>query len=258
MTHHGDRRSRRRLILGVFFVGGFLVAFSPWPIRNEIQFHQAWPLGTRVDRYSAPVPFYAGYHDWLGTWGTDAEVYPKASWCFFDPTCLPTIGTYPAEAFDGDQNRPYREYVEHDMALLKTCDAIAMLPGWDGPNARGSVWERAVAQLLGLAVYDALAVVAVEIVAPKRQPETALQEAQRLVHGDRGAAYGHPIDDYARTGRMWGAILGIRDIDPRLCCLMMAAVKISREVNAPKRDNRVDLAGYAECAQMVAERQGLK
>lgn len=85
--------------------------------------------------------------------------------------------------------------------------------------------------------------------------ESALEEAQRLVHGPRGQDYGHPIDDYTRTGRMWGAILGIPDIDPRVCCLMMAAVKISREVNAPKRDNRVDLAGYAECAQMVAERQ---
>lgn len=87
--------------------------------------------------------------------------------------------------------------------------------------------------------------------------ETILEEAQRLVHGNRGADYGHPIVDYTRTGRMWGAILGIPDIDPRLCCLMMAAVKISREVNQHKRDNLTDLAGYAECASMVAERQGL-
>lgn len=85
--------------------------------------------------------------------------------------------------------------------------------------------------------------------------ETILQEAQRLVHGDRGDAYGPPIIDYTRTGRMWGAILGIPDIDPRLCCLMMAALKISREVNQHKRDNLADLAGYAECAHMVAEQQ---
>lgn len=90
---------------------------------------------------------------------------------------------------------------------------------------------------------------------PPAPPETILQEAQRLVHGDRQAAYGHPIVDYTRTGRMWGAILGIPDIDPRLCCLMMCAVKISREVNAHKRDNLTDLAGYAACAQMVADHQ---
>lgn len=99
--------------------------------------------------------------------------------------------------------------------------------------------------------------------------ETILQEAQRLVHGDRGAAYGHPIEDYTRTGRMWAAILDgwlrkqpgfedmppVPDVDPRIGTLMMAAVKISREVNAPKRDNRTDLAGYAECCDMVATEQ---
>lgn len=89
------------------------------------------------------------------------------------------------------------------------------------------------------------------------EPETILQEAQRLVHGNRGADYGHPIEDYERTGRMWGAILGIPDIDPRICCLMMVAVKLSREVNKHKRDNLTDAAGYSECAQMVADKQGI-
>jgi hypothetical protein len=163
----------------------------------------------------------------------------------------------PAESFDGRTDLPYEEYVEHDLDLLKTCDAIAMLPGWNGSNARGSVWERAIARRwFRIPVYDALSPVPAENVAPKAVSETILQEAQRLVHGNRGADYGHPIDDYTRTGRMWGAILGIGDIDPRICCLMMAAMKVSREVNKHKRDNITDLAGYAECAQMVAERQG--
>jgi hypothetical protein len=162
----------------------------------------------------------------------------------------------PAESFDGRTDLPYREYVEHDLDLLETCDAIAMLPGWDGSNARGSVWERAIARRwFKIPVYDATCPVAVEHVATRTAPETILEEAQRLVHGNRGADYGHPIDDYTRTGRMWGAILGIGDIDPRVCCLMMAAMKVSREVNKHKRDNLTDLAGYAECADMVAQRQ---
>jgi hypothetical protein len=88
--------------------------------------------------------------------------------------------------------------------------------------------------------------------------ESVLEEAQRLVHGNRDADYGHPIDGYTRIGRMWGAILGIPDIDPRICCLMLAAMKVSRDVGKHKRDNLTDLAGYAECAQMVAERQEAK
>ena len=81
--------------------------------------------------------------------------------------------------------------------------------------------------------------------------ETALEEAQRLVHGERGVAYGHPLDDFTRTGRLWAAILGIDIVTPEQVGLCMAAVKISREVNRPGRDNRVDLAGYAETVQMI-------
>lgn len=62
----------------------------------------------------------------------------------------------PAESFTRDCTLPYRYYVEHDVSLLMSCDAIAMLPGWDSPQARGSVWEYFIAKtLLNLAVFDA-------------------------------------------------------------------------------------------------------
>jgi hypothetical protein len=160
----------------------------------------------------------------------------------FDPS-----STDPRIAAGGDI---YNRFLREGVRALADCDAIALLPGWE--KSKGVAKELTVARVLGLSIMDAVTF----NIAPDAPTESALQEAQRLVHGDRGAAYGHPIDDYTRTGRMWGAILGLPDIDPRICCLMMAAVKVSREVNAPKRDNRVDLAGYAECAQMVAERQG--
>ncbi len=90
--------------------------------------------------------------------------------------------------------------------------------------------------------------------------ETILEEAQRLVHGDRGAAYGHPEDDYKATGEIWGAILERAKwsggpVDPRIACLMMVGVKVSREAGHAKRDNRVDGAGYFECVDMIAQRQ---
>lgn len=165
----------------------------------------------------------------------------------------------PAELFDGATDRPYKEYAEHDVKLIRSCDAIAMLPGWDGPNARGSVWERELALLLGLTVHDAANPV------PPPPKESVLQEAQRLVHGDRGAAYGHPYFDYRCTGKVWGALLehwlhgigflsdeqGFPPIPARIAAEMMIGMKLSREMNKSKRDNRTDTAGYAECAQMI-------
>lgn len=85
--------------------------------------------------------------------------------------------------------------------------------------------------------------------------ETILEEAQRLVHGDRQNAYGHPYDDFSRTGRIWGAILGIEDVPPHLVALCLIGVKVSRETNAPKRDNRTDIAGYAETLDLVRQRE---
>ena len=79
-----------------------------------------------------------------------------------------------------------------------------------------------------------------------------LEEANGLVHGDRQQAYGHPIDDFTRTAKMWSAILG-HEVTAEQVGLCMCAVKISRQVNRPKRDNMVDLAGYAATVEMVLE-----
>lgn len=88
------------------------------------------------------------------------------------------------------------------------------------------------------------------------EAETILQEAQGLVYGDRGADYGHPIEDFTRTGRIWGAVLGLdRDVTPNEVALCMVGVKMSREVNKPKRDNRVDGAGYFATLDMVVDVQ---
>ena len=81
---------------------------------------------------------------------------------------------------------------------------------------------------------------------------SVLLEAQKLVHGDRNADYGHPLDDFARTARMWSAILGV-EVSPEQVGLCMVAVKISRQCNRPKRDNLVDGAGYFETVSMVLE-----
>lgn len=85
---------------------------------------------------------------------------------------------------------------------------------------------------------------------------SVIEQAISLVHGARQESYGHPFDDFSRTGRIWGAILGIDPIPPHLVALCMIGVKVSREVNAPKPDNLIDIAGYAEALALVRERDG--
>jgi hypothetical protein len=85
-----------------------------------------------------------------------------------------------------------------------------------------------------------------------------LKEADKLVHGDRGADYGHPYTDYACTADMWRALIKRRygvdvPLTPDFACLLMTLVKASREAGKHKVDNLVDMAGYAECAQMCHE-----
>lgn len=78
--------------------------------------------------------------------------------------------------------------------------------------------------------------------------KSVLLEAHGLVHGDRNDSYGHPLDDFTRTAQMWSVILGV-EVEPQQVGLCMIALKISRECHQPKRDNLVDIAGYAETVE---------
>lgn len=90
--------------------------------------------------------------------------------------------------------------------------------------------------------------------------ESVLDEASRLVNGPRKEDYKHPRDDYDCTAKMWNAMIqkkyGVKvPLTADFCCLMMAAMKISREVGKHKRDNLVDTAGYILCSSMCLEEE---
>lgn len=82
--------------------------------------------------------------------------------------------------------------------------------------------------------------------------ESVLLEAEGLVNGDRNEDYGHPLDDFTKTAALWSVIAGV-ELSATQVALMMVALKISRQLHRPKRDNLVDMAGYAETAQMVVD-----
>lgn len=80
--------------------------------------------------------------------------------------------------------------------------------------------------------------------------ETVLQQAQRLVYGERGEAYGHPREDFGRAAAIFNAISGER-LDAADIAYILLAVKLSRQQNKGKRDNLVDAVGYLACLARV-------
>jgi hypothetical protein len=139
------------------------------------------------------------------------------------------------------------EAIKRDLDALSRATAIALLKGWQ--NSTGAVVEKAIADWRKLTILDA------ETGEPMK-PETIAEEANRLVYGAREADYGHPFDDFSRTGKMWSAILGLDAVTPEQVSLCMVALKISRECNRPKRDNRVDGVGYFATLDRCHEERG--
>ena len=84
--------------------------------------------------------------------------------------------------------------------------------------------------------------------------ETILQEAQRLTAGERQRDYGHPHHDYSRVVAAFSALTG-HDLTPAQGAIFMCCVKLARECTRPKRDNRVDLAGYAHVLDMIQQKE---
>lgn len=83
--------------------------------------------------------------------------------------------------------------------------------------------------------------------------QSILEVADRLTNKDRREKYGHPLDDYSRTAGMVNSAFAHKlaeDLTAEDIMLIMVLVKVSREVNCPQRDNRVDGAGYFNCIEL--------
>ena len=74
--------------------------------------------------------------------------------------------------------------------------------------------------------------------------ENILQEAQRITHSDRNKDYDDPIRNYEHIAKIASAILK-KEVTPQDVVMIMIATKLSREQFKHKRDNVVDLCGYA-------------
>lgn len=88
--------------------------------------------------------------------------------------------------------------------------------------------------------------------------ETVLEEAARIVDGDRNEAYGDPAGNHGTTAAMWTAYLARRGLlapgavlDARDVCWVNALQKASRDAFDRRRDNLVDVAGYMRNAELI-------
>ena len=76
--------------------------------------------------------------------------------------------------------------------------------------------------------------------------ETVLQEAQRLISGDRNAQYGKWETEATAVTAMYMALPEPRDVKPTgwAVTVQMILLKLVRESSRHKRDNIVDACGY--------------
>jgi hypothetical protein len=160
----------------------------------------------------------------------------------FDPSTLPADwdwNTLP-ESFS------LMDAVDRDYNAIRSANEVCLLPGWQ--NSTGAQAEAGLARWMRKPVWE-------------YAPEDILDEAARITRGDRQASYGPPDQDFRRTADMWTAMFGhgLRDgwrFEPVHVAQAMIALKLSRSQHSKRRDNPVDIAGYARCMDVCYRADG--
>jgi hypothetical protein len=181
-----------------------------------------------------------------------ADCLERAGWEVVNPAQIDReLGFDPEDMLadhDWDQvpdGMDLRRIANRDLIELLTCDAIHLLDGWE--TSLGACAERAVAHWVGVEVYKAgKAAPVVEDV------KSVCAEADGLVSGERRATYGHPKQNFARTAKIWSGILNYT-VTAEQVGLCMMGLKLAREAHLHKRDNLVDLCGYAKTVELCHE-----
>lgn len=78
---------------------------------------------------------------------------------------------------------------------------------------------------------------------------SVLQEAHKIIYGDREQTYGHPDKNLNTISKMWNAYItavGGRELNAKDVAILMILLKTARLANDPNnRDSVVDICGYA-------------
>ena len=80
---------------------------------------------------------------------------------------------------------------------------------------------------------------------PKERGRAICEEALRTINGERQDQYGNPEDTFTLIASFWSGYLNTL-IEPHEVADMMILLKLAREKGGKgKKDNSVDLIGYA-------------
>lgn len=169
---------------------------------------------------------------------------------------------------DPDDVCGYDNWIESDLAWVSVAEALFRMSG----NSSGADKEVEHAIQQGIPVIHSESPILREFgpgseadLALALEPQSILAEAQRLVYGQRNRHYGHPRDNFRVIAMLWTTYLkevgvayaqsDVAPIEPRHVAMMMILMKVARDVNMPKRDNIVDIAGYAATADRLLEEE---
>lgn len=87
--------------------------------------------------------------------------------------------------------------------------------------------------------------------------QSILSEAEEIVNGSRQSDYGDANESFSRIATIASVMTG-KELSPEDCCAVMMAVKLVRESFNHKRDNLVDLCGYAHIMNEIVESEKKK
>lgn len=152
----------------------------------------------------------------------------------------------------------WHDCMKTDLKAMLECDELAMLDGWR--DSKGACIEAVLAERLEMPVRhwrSGNPIHSPEFFVPEHAKESILQEAERVVNGPRRVAYNHPLDNFTSIAQLWSAFLGM-DISAEQVGLMMILFKIPRENFKHGRDHLVDIAGYAQCIQIILDERELR
>jgi len=91
---------------------------------------------------------------------------------------------------------------------------------------------------------------------PRSSTEDILEEALRITSGERQSSHGDFTTSLENIAKVWSVLLD-KQIDGRTVANLMIAFKTVRASMSQKRDDWVDMAGYARGGSLCEEKKEL-